>query len=241
MQAHQNEAPPVSCSICRLGRYAVYGATASQTPDAVNSMRRAVKTFPAGRLLLREGEVQSQVHTLYSGWAYRFVSLPKGRQILFFHIPGDLIALESLAFPGMALPFSLRSLTPVTLCSFAVDDAAVLLRATKPQQVQTAVVAQRFLADLNRHLADIGRRSAMGRIAQLLLEIEGRLAARQLSHGGNFAFPIRQEHLADALGLTTVYVNRTLDKLRKSGIVAFDRNRMSLLDAARLREIAQEE
>lgn len=236
-----HDTPPVSCGICRLGHHAAYGAIASQTPNIVNSLRRAVKTYPAGRLLLREGEVQTQVHTLYSGWAYRFINLSKGRQILFFHIPGDLITLESLAFPGMALSFAVRSLTPVTVCSFATEDAAALLQTHRPQQVHTAVVAQRFFADLYRHLADIGRRSAIGRVSQLLIEIEARLSSRQLSQGGSFAFPIRQEHLADALGLTTVYVNRTLDKLRKSGIIAFDRNRMSLLNIERLRELAQEE
>jgi CRP/FNR family transcriptional regulator, anaerobic regulatory protein len=233
--------PPVSCRVCRLGQFAIYGLTATTNPDAVNIKRREVKTVAAGRTFIREGEVQTHVHTLYSGWAFRYITLPKGRQILFFHIPGDIIALESLAFPGMALPFSLKSLTPVTLCSFPVEDAAEMLRASQPQAVQAAVTAQHYFADMNRHLADIGRRSAMGRIAQLLGEIESRLRRRQLSKNGSFDFPIRQEHIADALGLTTVYVNRTLDRLRKERFIDFDRHRMTIHDLKRLHEVAEEE
>ena len=58
---------------------------------------------------------------------------------------------------------------------------------------------------------------------------------------GAFDFPLRQEHLADALGLTTVYVNRTLDRLRRENIIAFGHRRMQILDPGRLAEIAEEE
>jgi CRP/FNR family transcriptional regulator, anaerobic regulatory protein len=241
MDTESTSLPPVSCRLCRLGQFAIYGITATNTPDTVNTLRREVKTVAAGRTFIRDGEVQTYVHTLYSGWAFRYVSVSKGRQILFFHVPGDIIALESIAFPGMALPFALKSLTPVTLCSFPVEDAAEILRASQPQAVQAAVTAQRFFADTNRHLADIGRRSATGRLAQLLTELEGRLRHRQLSKNGTFGFPVRQEHLADALGLTTVYVNRTLDRLRKEGVIAFDRRSMTIRDPRRLHEIADEE
>lgn len=233
--------PPVSCRLCRLGQFAIYGTTIGTNPDAVSTRRREVKTYPAGRTFLREGEVQTQVFTLYSGWAFRFLTLPKGRQILHFHIPGDFITLESLAFSGMALPFGLRSLTPITVCAFAIDEADALLSASQPQKVQTVVVAQRFFADANRRMADLGRRSAAARLAQLLIGLESRLRRRQLAKDGSFAFPPRQEHLADALGLTTVYVNRTLDRFRKDGLIAFDRQRMTIREPSALHAIAEEE
>jgi len=220
----------------------MYGPTVAGTPDVVNTHRREVRSFPSQRTFLREGEAQSYVFTLYSGWAFRYTTLRDGRrQIFFFHVPGDIIALESLTFPGISLPFSVKSLTPVTLCAFDVKEANSLVRTTKFQQDRSAVTMQRFFSDLHRRIADIGRRSAMGRISQLLVEIEGRLRRRQLSKNGTFAFPVRQEHLADALGLTTVYVNRTLDKLRKQKLIAFDRHRMTILDLERLHEIAEEE
>lgn len=234
--------PPLSCRLCRLGRFAIYGATIASTPDAANMRRREVRILPANRTFIREKEPQTTVYTLYSGWAFRFVTISNGRrQILSFHIPGDTLLLESLNFPGIVLPFAVRSLTPVTLCTFEATSAAEMMRSSQIQRDQVVASFQRFIASQNRHLTDLGKRSALGRVSQLIIELEARLHFRQLSINGAFDFPLRQEHLADALGLTTVYVNRTLDRLRKENVLAFGHRRMQILDPARLAEIAEEE
>jgi Crp-like helix-turn-helix protein len=100
---------------------------------------------------------------------------------------------------------------------------------------------RRHCAAMNRRLVDIGRRSAIGRVAQLILEIEDRLGERDQVRDGAFHFPMRQEHMADALGLTTVYVNRTLDRLRKEGVIDFKRDRMKIINRALLLQTAEEE
>ncbi|MGB8603122.1 MAG: Crp/Fnr family transcriptional regulator [Rhizomicrobium sp.] len=241
--ADRNETtPPVNCRNCALGRNTLYGYVATHTPDVLNACRREVRNLPAGRSFTRDGEIQSRVWTLYAGWAYRYSTLSDGRRhIHYFHLPGDILVMESLLLPGIRLPFAVRSLTAVTLCAFDTAEAAAMVRSSPGQQNQAALGWQQQMADLHRHLSDIGRRSAMGRISQLLLEIERRLSARQLADGGRFAFPVNQEQIADALGLTTVYVNRTLDKLRQMEVIAFDRRHMHILQPGRLAEIAEEE
>lgn len=87
---------------------------------------------------------------------------------------------------------------------------------------------------------DIGRRSASGRLAQLLLELMEHTARRQLGPHEPFYFPWRQEHLADALGLTVVYVNRTMMNLRKSEIIDLDQKLLNIRDINALRRIADE-
>ena len=62
-----------------------------------------------------------------------------------------------------------------------------------------------------------------------------------MSIDGRFEFPVRQEHLADALGLTTVYINRTLDRLRKMNLIEFKRNWMKIGDIQALSRIAETE
>lgn len=243
MPDQQDGSPPsITCRECRLGRFTVYGKTVATSPDFINSRRRDVRIIAPQRTILREGEVPTHIHTLYSGWAFRFIQLKDGRrQILSFHIPGDTIPLESLCVSGFRLPFAVRSLTQVTLCSFLLADSMEIFQTTDAQRNEVSVALQRHIANLNHRMLDIGRRSALGRVAQLLLEIESRLKRRQLSQNGAFEFPARQEHLADALGLTTVYVNRTLDRLRKLDVIAFDRNRMTIRNFDRLREISEEE
>lgn len=233
---------PVSCSNCELSRFTLYGTTAQSDPSIVNTRRREVLNFPAGRIFLREGSAPRQVYTLYSGWAFRYVTLSDGRRQIFqLHLPGDTLVLESLLMPGVQLPFSVRSLTPVTLCAFEVPDAVDIIHHSPEQEDRSRAETRRFFAALHRRLADIGRRSALGRIAQLLIETEQRLLLRGLSQNSTFLFPVSQEHIADMLGLTTVYVNRTLDRLRKQKVITFDRKIMRILDSGRLYEIAEEE
>lgn len=234
--------PPMNCRDCALGRFTIYGTIATNTPDVVGSGRHEVRTIPAGRTFLREGEAQPTLSTLYAGWAFAYATMRDGRrQIFSFYLPGDTLVLDTLAIGAVPLPFSVRSLTAVSLCTFATKDALALMRMTPEQQKNAEKVVRRHLAAVYRRMADLGRRSAAGRLAQLIKELEERLLLRGLSQDGTFAFPPRQEHLADALGLTKVYVNRTLDRLRREGVIALDRHVMTVCDRNRLSEIAAEE
>lgn len=234
--------PPLSCGDCKLGSLTPYGVTITSSPDSVYLRRREVRTIPAGRTFLREGEAPQSIFTLYSGWAMRYKQLQDGhRQILSFIVPGDLLVLENLCFPRLPLPFSVKSLTAVSMCAFLVEDMIQIMHGTSEQNEAHAWEQQRYVASMHERLLDIGRRSALGRIAHLLLELRERLERRNLVHDGRFVFPVRQEHLGDALGLTTVYVNRTLVALRKRGIIDFDRASMTILEPKELTRIAQDE
>lgn len=242
MSEKSEDTPPLACQNCKLGQFAVYGPTRDATPNEIYTRRRGVLKIAPQKTFLREGEIMSQIFTLYSGWAFSYKQLPEGRrQILSFLIPGDAIILENLCFPNLALPFSVKSLTPMAMCVFGLDDMVTLTNTSGAQARRRASLMHDHVADSNRRLADIGRRSALGRVAQLILELEERLKSRGLSEKGRFNFPVRQEHIADALGLTTVYVNRTLDRLRRLNVIAFEREWMTICDSPGLRTIAEEE
>ena len=163
------------------------------------------------------------------------------RQILSFLVPGDSIIIEGLCFPDEPLPYSVKSLTDISVCAFDLNEMIELTSSTDAQNKSVAKAMRRHVVAMNRRLVDVGRRSAIGRVAQLILEIEDRLGERGHVHDGAFNFPMRQEHMADALGLTTVYVNRTLDRLRKEGVIDFKRDRMKIINRALLLQTAEEE
>ena len=232
--------PPLACADCQLGKFAVYGPTRNVRPNEIYTRRRGILSIQPGKTFLREGEELRQIFTLYSGWAFSFRQMPDGRrQILSLLIPGDSIMLESLSFPGLPAPFSVRSLTRVAMCVFDLKDMIALTNAHGPQSRRLAAAMWEQVASVSQRLVDIGRKSALGRIAQFLLQLERRLRSRQMSVDGAFDFPVRQEHIADALGLTTVYVNRTLDRLKRLEIIQFDRSRMTVRNIEALREIAE--
>lgn len=233
---------PLACGTCALAPVTVYSPTACADPTQITNLRKEIRHLAADKTIARLGENIPFLHTLESGWAFQFRMLSdRRRQILSFIIPGDIISLELLLWDAPALPFSVRSLTPVRLCTFERTAMKAVLGKTPAQVTKLAEEAATYMENVYRRTTDIGRRTARGRLAQLILELMSRLARRNLGSSESFPFPLKQEHIADALGLTVVYVNRTLTNLRKDGIVEFDRQKMSILNLEALQSIADED
>lgn len=234
--------PPLACANCAIGNYTVYGAAKDSAPNDVYIRRRSVQLIAAKKTFLREGEIAPQICTIYSGWAFQFKQTTDGRRhILSFLLPGDVVSLESLCFPHLPLPFGVKSLTRLSVCTFALSDMLELTQNSSERVRCFENMVQANAAALSRRQLDLGRRSALGRVSQLILEIEERLRRRHLVEDDRFFFPARQEHIADALGLTSVYVSRTLDRLRREQVIDLDRMYLSILDIEKLRAIAEDE
>ena len=93
-------------------------------------------------------------------------------------------------------------------------------------------------ATARQWLASVGRRSCEERLAHLLCELLVRLAAAGRATDGGFELPLTQVDLADATGMTTVHVNRSLRSLRKRKLIDGKGRRIEVLDVAALRELA---
>ena len=87
-------------------------------------------------------------------------------------------------------------------------------------------------------IVDLGRRTAAERVARLLLDIWDRLEKSGPVKGNSIDFPLRQTHIADATGLTPVYVNKVLGELRNSGIAEVSDRALQIFDMEKLRRLA---
>jgi CRP-like cAMP-binding protein len=242
--AKRTTAPKLApaCDVCGAGAHGVYALAHNASDEHVSAARIDASAVRANALITRAGEAPAYVHTLRRGWAMQVAHLSDGRrQILHFFIPGDLLGIEALLFGARSPGASIRALTDVDICTFPVDAMRTVLEMSPEQRERFLDYAHAYIAGLSRRLADVGQRSAQGRLAQLLLELWQRLEARGLTTGDSFEMPVRQEHLADALGMTPVHVNRTLGALRSAGIIGFDRKNMHVLDSVRLSKIAEDE
>ena len=56
---------------------------------------------------------------------------------------------------------------------------------------------------------------------------------------GHFVLPVTQEILADALGLSIVHINRTLRRLRDSGLIELNGQRITVNDVRQLASVGQ--
>jgi CRP-like cAMP-binding protein len=81
-------------------------------------------------------------------------------------------------------------------------------------------------------MADIALRDAPTRIAHFLLEISVRLCLAGLPARPSYPCPLIQQDLADALGMTSIHVNRMLREARALGLYEFRRGEVVFLDYA---------
>jgi Crp-like helix-turn-helix domain len=88
-------------------------------------------------------------------------------------------------------------------------------------------------------LVGLGRRSAYQRIAHVLSEIFVRLHAVGLTQDSSYQLPVSQAELGDALGLSTVHVNRTLQELRRDGLIELRGGKVEIKDWATLKEAGE--
>lgn len=176
------------------------------------------KPVEADRDLAHDGDPASQCHLLVEGFACRSKALEDGRrQIVGFHIPGDIVDLTNLLLGRM--DHTVSTLTPVKVVPIAhatilgwVRDHPDLGRLLWRDTLIEAAIFREWVVN-------VGRRTARERTAHLLCELMMRLHAAGLARDHACDLPITQVELADALGLSNVHVNRTLQELRGDGLI----------------------
>jgi CRP/FNR family nitrogen fixation transcriptional regulator len=168
-----------------------------------------------------EDEPAEYVYQVISGAVRTYKLLSDGRrQIGAFHLPGDVFGLQSAAAHRLAAE--------------AIVDTTVRLvkRLSLEQAAGTDVkVAQKLwtmtASDL-RHAEDrmllLGRKNALERVANFLLEMDRRLAV-----AGMMALPMCRRDIGDYLGLTLETISRALSQLHGEGVLGFSGARQIVL------------
>jgi len=191
----------------------------NSSEQALLALPFRVRSFAENTDIVRQGDRPGECALLLDGFACRYKVLGEGqRQIMSFHIPGDIPDLQSLHLPVM--DHSLMALTPTKL-AFIPHLALNDLTRTYPEI--TVAFWRDTLIDASvfrEWLAGVGRRTAHQRIAHLICELYVRMRSVGLAEKGGFPLPVTQAELGDSLGLSTVHVNRVLQDLRRDGLIS---------------------
>ena len=202
-----------------------------------SAAREKILKVVAGEDLVCEGDRSSTVRLFLSGWACRYRVLEDGRrQIVNFILPGDTCDAHIYLFSTM--DHSIATLTPVVY--------AELERVSFERLISSDIsVAEAFhcetLAAISiqrEWVINLGRRDALERVAHLICELFERLRVVGLVDGNSFAFPVTQMDLADAMGLSTVHLNRTLQELRATGLITLRDRNLTIHDVQALSNMA---
>ncbi len=174
--------------------------------------QKLVRTAARTRIV-DEGERPTHACMVLEGMVYRSkVAVTGRRQIMSFHVPGDMVDLHTILF-------KVADHTIETVRSAAIvlvpHDAILKLIEDYPALGRAFWFDTLLDASIQREaMLNIGRRDAYSRTAHLFCELAVRLKRVGLVNGGSFDLPLTQTDIADALGVTPIHTNRVLAKLR---------------------------
>lgn len=177
------------------------------------------------------------VYFIRDGWAANYTVLEDGRrQIINFLLPGDIAGFPH--FLGGGYEHSVAAVERVR--AFALPVGQIREALDRRPRVGSALQWASFggMLDLREQVVRLGRRCAYERIAHLVAELYERLGFLGLADSTGFRWPITQEDLADALGMTAVHANRTLRRLEQDDLIRRQGNRVIIRDLSRLISVA---
>jgi CRP-like cAMP-binding protein len=228
----------VPCHDCKLRAYGLFKPVTGHELAWIQEIKSGHLEIAAGTEIVRVGDEAPEVYTLYAGWAFRYKMLPDGRrQILAFMLPGDLLGLQAAMFD--AALFGIEALTDVELCILPRKKLWTLFGQMPGLAFDVAWLGSRSESFVDENLTSVGRRTAAERVAALIVTIYKRVQVLGMVENDTFAFPLTQQHIADALGLSLVHTNKTLAKLRRMKMFKQSNGTMTLTNPRVLERVAQ--
>ncbi|HEU0216443.1 MAG TPA: Crp/Fnr family transcriptional regulator [Stellaceae bacterium] len=205
--------------------------------DILLELQASPRVVQRHRDIITEGRSYGSIFIIMEGNAIRYRILHDGRrQIVNIVLPGDIVG--ALGYFTESSLYSTKALTEVAVAAVPFSRLNAL-HETHPRLVtkifwwfscESTIYAE--------HLVDLGRRSALERVAHFLLELLTRLQSIGLADEQSFKIPLTQELLADALGLSIPHVNRVLRRLREDQLVVVEDQRVTVKDMDALAELA---
>lgn len=197
-----------------------------------------IRKVRADQLFIEQGQELKVSTLLLKGWMGRSRDLRGGeRQITELHVAGDFVDLHSFTLKRLE-----HDILAFTDCTVAIVPHDKLLEITQSSPHLTRVYW--FLTNLDTAIqreraVSLARRSALSRMAHLMCELFVRLEIVGLTQGFSYDFPLTQAEMGEYLGLTSVHVNRTLQELRRRGLIRLDQRRLTVLALPELRRLAE--
>lgn len=196
------------------------------------------RRIPADEMLVRSGEELHSSTVLLDGWLARSKDLPGGeRQMTELHVAGDFADLH-----GFTLKRLDHDVIALSDCVVGVVPHERLQDITErfPRLARAYWFSTNVHAAINRELAlSLGQRSAISRMAHLFCELYMRLDAVGRARSDGYEFPLTQRELSECLGLTVVHANRTLQELRRRGLVTLENRQLRICDRRGLQGLAE--
>lgn len=206
--------------------------------DAILGLTSHATQFSANYDIVSPGETVDHACLIAHGLAARYDQMADGRrQLTAFHIEGDMCDLHSVVCSTAGWGILALATTTVLrvphaeVRRLATTYPAIALAFWRDGTVDASILA--------KWVGNLGRRDARARLAHVICEMGLRMEMAGLGRRDHFWFDVSQSNLADAAGLTSVHVNRILQRLRTEGLIRTMSRTVYVDDWDRLTKVAE--
>jgi CRP-like cAMP-binding protein len=210
----------------------------AEEEQAIRAAVSEVRELRADLTFIRRDQALNESTLLLDGWMARTRDLADGqRQMSELHVSGDFADLHSFTLKHLD-----HNVITLTACRVAVvpHERLRIMLERFPHLARVYWFMTNLDAAIHREwTVSLGRRSALGRTAHLFSELLVRLEVAGQSDGKECEFPLTQLEIAECLGLTAVHVNRTLQEMRRRGLIELENRRLTTLDLPGLHSVAE--
>jgi CRP/FNR family transcriptional regulator len=209
-----------------LELYPVFQAMPPAVVDQALAQAKPV-ALPAGTVVFEERNACQGFPMLLSGRIKVVKTAPNGREIQLYRVtPGESCIITSSCLLGNS-PYSARGVAETDLQLLVIPPTMFqkLLQTQEPFRHYVFSLFSERLAEMMELVEEVAFR-----------KLDQRLAALLLSRGRHIQ--ATHQSLADDLGSVREMISRLLKSFAEQGLVALGREQIEILDAARLRRVA---
>ena len=201
-------------------------------------LARQERAFAKGETIVFEHSEPQDSCLLGRGIAGREIILPDGaRQITALHVPGDFVDLHGLLLRRMD-----HAVVALTDCNVNLVPHIALRKLAEehPHLGRLLWLSTLIDAAIQRvWTAAMGQLQAEEPMAHLICDLYRRLEVVGMAYDQTVRIAVPQIVLADVMGLSAVHVNRTLQSLRRRGLVSWKGSEVTIHDFDGLAALSQ--
>jgi CRP/FNR family transcriptional regulator len=231
-------ASAVSCANCRWSKFCVARNLDAAGKAEVSKHVICSGPIRRGEHLFRQGDALQAFHVVRAGSVKSYLDSEDGcEQAIGFHYPGDMLGFDALAEGRYST--SAVALETTAYCSIPYDRVLTLANALPAlwQEVMRAAAGQ--VMEAQNHALLLGQKSAPARLANFLLYLSNRFAARGLSRT-EFNLSMSRQEIANYLAVAVETISRLFTELQRQGMIEVDRRFVRILSTDGLKELAYE-
>jgi CRP/FNR family transcriptional regulator len=197
----------------------------------------SLKHYSKKEMLYKEGNASNHLYILLTGEVKVYKTFQNGKQQIhkLVQIPGDLIACEDLFLSTHGS--SAEALNDVSVCYLKCDDLQESIGRYKEISDTMMQAMSRSLNAYIRHIANLGQKNALERLASYIVFLSETHNERDLKDN-NLKISLSRVELADMLGVTQRTLIRSIKQLELDNYIGISKNSFYILDLPALENIS---